>query len=81
MKKQPAAAYVVAIGAIFLGAGLAFASLFSYFVRYSQVDSLIGEIDQSLYLRLSTMFALEKFVLGLGAIVCAVGVVLAVIVS
>lgn len=72
---------VYAVGGAFviLGLGFVFTALFSYFVRYSQVDSLIGSIDNDLYLRLSQMFAAEKALLVFGGVAFAAGVVLAIV--
>ena len=64
---------------VVLGVGFAFAALFSYFIRYSRVDSLIGSIESDLYLRLSQMFAAEKALLTLGGIAFSAGVVLAIV--
>ena len=70
--------YEVGVALVVLGVGFVFAALFSYFIRYSQVDPLIGSIESDLYLRLSQMFAAEKALLTLGGIAFIAGVVLAI---
>ena len=67
--KNSSAGRVFAVGGalVLLGVGFVFTALFSYFIRYSQVDSLIDSIDNidnidnDLYLRLSQMFAAVRF--------------------
>ena len=78
--KNSSARRVYAVGGalVLLGIGFVFTALFSYFIRYSQVDSLIGSIDNDLYLRLSQMFAAEKALLTLGGIAFSAGIVLAI---
>ncbi|KFF58193.1 hypothetical protein JF66_20395 [Cryobacterium sp. MLB-32] len=70
--------YAVGSALVLLGIGFVFTALSSYFIRYSQVDSLIGSIDNDLYLRLSQMFAAEKALLTLGGIAFSAGIVLAI---
>ncbi|TFD04841.1 hypothetical protein E3T25_04825 [Cryobacterium sandaracinum] len=78
--KNSSARRIYAVGGALalLGVGFVFTALFSYFIRYSQVDSLIGSIDNDLYLQLSQMFAAEKALLSLGGIAFSAGIVLAI---
>lgn len=78
--KNSSARRVYAVGGalVLLGVGFVFTVLFSYFIRYSQVDSLIGSIENDLYLRLSQMFAAEKALLTLGGIAFSAGIVLTI---
>lgn len=78
--KTPLARRVYAVGSalVLLGVGFVFTALFSYLIRYSQVDSLIGSIDNDLYLQLSQMFAAEKALLTLRGIAFSAGIVLAI---
>ncbi|TFD68769.1 hypothetical protein [Cryobacterium ruanii] len=71
--------HAVAGALVVLGVVFAFTALFSYFIRYSQVDSLIGSIESDLYLRLSQMFAAEKALLTLSGITLSAGIVLGII--
>jgi len=79
--KNSSARRVYAVGGalVLLGVGFVFTALFSYFIRYSQVDALIGTIDNDLYLRLSQMFTAEKALLTLGGIAFSVGIVWAIL--
>ncbi|TFD65131.1 hypothetical protein [Cryobacterium ruanii] len=78
--KNSSAGRVFAVGGalVLLGVGFVFTALFSYFIRYSQVDSLIGSIDNDLYLRLSQLFAAEKALLTLGGMTFSAGIVWAI---
>ena len=79
--KNSSAGRVFAVGGalVLLGVGFVFTALFSCFIRYSQVDSLIDSIDNDLYLRLSQMFAAEKALLALGGITFSAGIVWAIL--
>jgi UDP-N-acetylmuramyl pentapeptide phosphotransferase/UDP-N-acetylglucosamine-1-phosphate transferase len=48
-------------------------------LELGQFDSLIGSIENDLYLRLSQMFAAEKALLTLGGIAFSAGIVLAIV--
>ena len=65
--------FAIVVSALLVGAGLAAAAtaVLSYFTRYSMFDALYGEIDSTLYLRITAMTSFEKT-----AIVCGVAAVL-----
>jgi hypothetical protein len=72
--------YLTVLSAVLIAAGLAAAAtaVLGYFVRYSMFDALVGEIDMTLYLRITGMTAFEKTVIVCGIAAVLIGVVLAV---
>ena len=71
---------LIVIACVLVGAGLATAATagLRYFTRYSMHDSLAGEIDPTLYLRLTSMTPFEKGAIVVGAVMVLIGLVLAV---
>ena len=65
--------YLTVFSVLLVGAGLAasMTATLSYFTRYSMFDALYGEIDSTLYLRITAMTPFEK-----AAIVCGIAAVL-----
>jgi hypothetical protein len=72
--------YVSVFSALLIGAGTAAAATAAatYFTRYSAFDSLYGEIDSTLYLRITTMTSFEKTAVICGVAAVATGLALAV---
>lgn len=66
-------ARVLVISALLFGAGAASAltALTTYFTRYSRFDSLLGEIDATLYAQITQMAIAEKTALIAGALLAA----------
>lgn len=65
--------YLTVLSVLLVSTGLAAATTaaLSYFTRYSMIDALYGEIDSTLYLRITAMTSFEK-----AAIVCGIAAVL-----
>ena len=72
--------YLTVMSALLVGAGLAAAAtaVLGYFIRYSTFDSLYGEIDSTLYLRMTATTSFEKTVVVCGAAAVVIGLTLAV---
>ena len=75
--------FLVVFSALLVGAGLAAAAtaVTSYFTRYSMFDALYGEIDSTLYLRITAMTSFEKTAIVCGIAAAFIGLVLAVAVT
>ncbi|MEA5456084.1 hypothetical protein SPF06_15220 [Sinomonas sp. JGH33] len=76
MNPRLLALYIVACSA---GAFLAALGLFSYYIRYSHLDSLEREIPDAVYLQVTSMFDVERVVLLGGAGLFVVGAALAIV--
>jgi hypothetical protein len=68
------------IASLLIGAGVAAAMTagLGYLTRYSMFDALEGEIDTSLYLRITAMTSFEKTAIVLGLAAALIGLVVAV---
>ncbi|WP_435092168.1 hypothetical protein [Clavibacter michiganensis] len=68
------------ISALLIGAGMAAAATagLGYLHRFSMFDALYGEIDTSLYLRITGMTSFEKAAIVLGLAAVLIGLILAV---
>jgi hypothetical protein len=73
--------YLTGLSALLIGAGLAAAAtaVFGYFSRYSAFDALYGEIDPTLYVRITAMTSFEKTAIACGIASVAIGIALAVV--
>lgn len=72
--------FLLVFSPLLVGAGLAAAAtaLLSYFTRYSLFDALYGEIDSTLYLRITAMTSFEKTAIACGIAAALIGLALAV---
>ncbi|AJW79388.1 hypothetical protein DZF92_02210 [Clavibacter michiganensis subsp. insidiosus] len=68
------------LSALLIGAGMAAAVTagLGYLTRYSMFDALYGEIDTSLYLRITGMTSFEKAAILCGLAAALIGLVVAV---
>jgi len=68
------------IAAVLIGAGMAAAVTagLGYLTRFSMFDALYGEIDTSLYLRITGVTSFEKAAILLGLAAALIGVVVAI---
>ncbi|WP_043667942.1 hypothetical protein [Clavibacter michiganensis] len=72
---------VTVLASLLIGAGMAAAATagLSYLTRYSMFDALIGEIDPTLYLRITGMTPFERTAIVVGLAAVVMGLVLAVV--
>ncbi|MBM7411302.1 hypothetical protein JOE38_001125 [Clavibacter michiganensis] len=77
---MPPSRSAAVIAAALIGAGMAavVTAGLGYLTRYSTYDALDGEIDTSLYMRMTGMTSFEKAAILLGCAAALTGVVLAV---
>lgn len=79
MEKGNSLRFLHVWSALLVGAGLAAAAtaVLGYFTRYSMFDALYGEIDSTLYLRITAMTSFEKAAIVCGSAAVLVGLALA----